>query len=96
MNSRSFTVVDDFHISAAAKLQQACDEIDSAISEYIRILNRVTAEAAKAGHTTERYEAYAGMISGLKGKFATIGSTLNAAALTFVSDIDDADSYLYE
>lgn len=95
MNSRSFVVVDEAHTSAASALQKMCDQIDEAITEYINILNAVTSEAAKAGHTTERYEAYAGLISGLKGQFATMGNTLSAASKAFVEDIDTADDYLY-
>lgn len=95
MNSRSFTVVDDAHISAASVLQQMCNEIDSAITEYVNILAQVTFEAAKEGNTTERYNQYAELISGLKGKFRTLGTTLSGASKTFVTEIDDADSYLY-
>lgn len=95
MTTRSFVVVDDVHLSAAPVLQKMCNQIDEAISEYISILNMVTAEAAKAGHTTERYNNYAGMISGLKGQFNSMGNTLSGTVKSFVEDIDAADSYLY-
>ena len=95
MNTRSFTVVDESHTASGSSLQQLCDHVENAIAEYIKILNTVTTEAAKAGQTTRRYEAYAAMISGIQGNFSRLGSTLSQAAENYVSEIDAADGYLY-
>lgn len=95
MNTRSMTVVDEFHTSAGKTLQDMCDLLDTEIAEYIKILNRVTTEAAKAGHTTTRYQDYASLVSGLQGQLGRLGDMLNATATNYVSMIDDADSYLY-
>lgn len=92
---RGFTVVDDAHTAMGSTLQKMCNLVDEAIVEYTSILNQVTAEAAKAGITTTRYEGYASVISGLKGQFVRLGNTLNATATEFVSEIDSADRYLY-
>lgn len=95
MNTRSMTVVDEAHSAAAKTLQDMCNLLDTEITEYIRILNRVTTEAAKAGHTTTRYQEYAGIVSGLQGQLGRLGDMLSVTATNFVADIDSADSYLY-
>ena len=95
MNTRSFTVVDDAHTAMGQTLQEMCSQIVAAITEYTSILSQVTTEAAKRGHTTERYQEYASVISGLKGEFTRLGNTLSSVATEFVSEIDTADRYLY-
>ena len=95
MNTRSMTVVDESHAAAGKTLQDMCNLLDTEIAEYIKILNRVTTEAAKAGHTTTRYQEYAGLVTGLKGQLERLGTMLNSTATNFVADINAADSYLY-
>lgn len=95
MNTRSMTVVDDSHTAAGKTLQEMCNLLEDEIRIYIKILNQVTTEAAKAGHTTTRYQEYAGIVSGLQGQIRRLGDMLNATATNYVSMIDDADSYLY-
>lgn len=95
MKTRSMIVVDETHTAAGKTLQELCNLLDEGIAEYIKILNQVTTEAAKAGHTTTRYQQYVGVISGLKGQLSRVGTVLNTTATGFVSDIDAADRYLY-
>lgn len=95
MKTRSFTVVDDAHTAMGTTLQEMCNQLDTAITEYTRILTQITEEAAKSGRTTVRYQAYASVISGLSGEFTRLGNTLNSTTSKFVSEIDTADRYLY-
>lgn len=95
MNTRGMIVVDEAHSAAGKTLQEMCNLLDKEIATYINILNRVTTEAAKAGHTTTRYQEYAGLVTGLKGQLERLGTMLNSTATNFVADIDAADSYLY-
>ena len=95
MNTRSMTVVDEFHTAAGKTLQDMCNLLDTEIATYIRILNQVTTDAAKAGHTTTRYQEYASLVSALQGQLGRLGTMLNLTATDFVSVIDTADSYLY-
>lgn len=95
MRTRSMTVVDETHTAAGKTLQEMCDLLDQEISVYINILNQVTADAAKEGRTTTRYQEYAGLVSGLRGQLARVGTVLNTTATEFVAQIDKADSYLY-
>lgn len=95
MSAEYLTVVDEVHTEAGKSLQEICDLLDEGIGEYIRILNTVTSEAAKEGHTTTRYQEYAGIVSGLKGQLAKLGNMLNTTANNFVADINAADGYLY-
>lgn len=95
MNTRGMIVVDEAHSAAGKTLQEMCNLLDKEIATYINILNRVTTEAAKAGHTTTRYQEYAGLVTGLKGQLERLGTMLNSTATNFVTDINAADSYLY-
>jgi len=95
MNTRGMIVVDEAHSAAGKTLQEMCNLLDKEIATYINILNRVTTEAAKAGHTTTRYQEYAGLVTGLKGQLERLGTMLNSTATNFVADINAADSYLY-
>lgn len=88
-------VVDEVHTAAGKTLQEMCDFLDEKIAQYIKILDQVTTEAAKAGHTTARYQEYAGLVSGLQGQLGRMGMVLNSVTAQYVSDIDDADRYLY-
>ena len=95
MKRRSMTVVDESHAAAAKTLQEVCNFLDEKITQYVKILNQVTTEAAKAGHTTTRYQEFAGIVSGLQGQLGRLGTMLKTTATQYVSDIDDADRYLY-
>lgn len=95
MNTRGFTVVDESHTAAGSSLQQLCSQVETAIGEYVQILDEVTTEATIAGQTTERYKAYAAMISKIEGNFTRLGRTLSQAAENYVAEIDEADGYLY-
>lgn len=95
MRTKDRIVVDEVHTAAGKTLQGMCDLLEEEIGTYIKILNQVTTEAAKAGHTTTRYQEYAEIISGLQGQLSRLGTMLNTTANNFVSDIDTADSYLY-
>lgn len=95
MNTRGMIVVDEAHSAAGKTLQEMCNLLDKEIATYINILNRVTTEAAKAGHTTTRYQEYAGLVTGLKGQLERLGTILNSTATNFIADINAADSYLY-
>ena len=88
-------VIDEVHTASGEKLQEMCDFLDERISQYIKILNQVTTEAAKAGHTNTRYQEYAGIISGLQGQLGRLGTMLKTTTTQYVADINDADSYLY-
>ena len=88
-------VIDEVHTAAGKTLQEMCDFLDEKIAQYIKILDQVTTEAAKAGQTTTRYQEYAGLVSGLQGQLGRMGAMLNAATTQYVSDINDADRYLY-
>lgn len=95
MNTRGMIVVDEAHSAAGKTLQEMCNLLDKEIATYINILNRVTTEAAKAGHTTTRYQEYAGLVTGLKGQLERLGTMLSSTVTNFVADINAADSYLY-
>lgn len=95
LETRPMTVVDETHAANAKTLQEMCNFLEKEITQYIKILNQVTNEAAKKGITTERYQEYISMVSGLKGQLERLGNMLNATATDFVSMIDTADSYLY-
>lgn len=89
------TIADEFHTVTGKTLQDMCNLLDTELINYVKILNQITTEAAKAGLTTSRYQDYAGIVSGLRGQLERLGTMLNATATNFVSDIDAADSYLY-
>lgn len=93
---RFFTVVDEAHAGYGLELKNTCDILNEAIEEYISILNDVTAEVAKKGMTTDRYKQYASLISGLRGNFELLGTSLQTNATTYIKEMEDADSYLYQ
>lgn len=95
MSAYDLIVVDEAHTVAGPTLHELCNMLDKEISQYIKILEQITADAAKAGRTTTRYQEYAGLVSGLQGQLANVGKTLNSIATEFVAQIDKADSYLY-
>ena len=94
-DTRSMMVVDEAHIATGKTLQEMCLLLDQGITLYIKALDDVTNEAAKKGITTERYQEYRSIVSGLKGQLERAGTVLNTTATDFVTAIDKADSYLY-
>ena len=95
IETRPMTVVDEVHTANAKTLQDMCNVLEKEIVAYIKILNLVTTEAAKKGITTERYQGYISIATGLKGQFDRLGDMLNLTITNFVEMIDKADSYLY-
>lgn len=95
MPTINMMVIDEVHTASGEKLQEMCNFLDEKLAQYIKILNLVTTEAAKAGHTTTRYQEYAGIVSGLQGQLGRLGTMLKSTTAQYVADINDADSYLY-
>ena len=95
MTTIDMMVIDEVHTASGKELQEMCDFLDEKITQYIKILNQVTTEAAKAGHTTTRYQEYAAMVSGLQGQLGRLGTMLKTTTTQYVADINEADSYLY-
>ena len=93
--TRPMTVVDETHAANGKTLQEMCNFLEEEIAQYIKILNLVTTEAAKKGITTERFQGYISIASGLKGQLERLGNLLNITTTNFVEMIDKADSYLY-
>lgn len=95
LETRPMILVDKIHTANAKTLQDMCNLLEKELAAYIKILNLLTDEAAKKGITTERYQGYISIATGLKGQFDRLGDMLNLTITNFVEMIDEADSYLY-
>jgi hypothetical protein len=73
------------------QLRNYCDFLSKTVANYIQIIDAF----AGAGKTTESVAALKSSIMGLDSKLSEMGRKLETDAKNFVSQIDDADSFLY-
>ena len=89
-------VVDDANIRETGRiLQQMGETLNDAIYRYCDIMKEVTESAIMNGRTSEAIKAITAYAEKLRDQFDLVGETASRACSGFLSDIDDADKYLY-
>ena len=88
--------IDDDYVNSQAEqiAEWACD-LQEGIDGYIGILNHILEDAIMEGETAEALASFAGYVENLKDIVNEMGEEAKGMCLAFLSEIDEADSYLY-
>lgn len=71
------------------------DKFNTYLDTYLGILDRVINNGIKSGKVHNNLVKFSESVTGLKGQINDLSDTAKGCAEDFVTDIDEADSYLY-
>lgn len=88
--------IDDDYVKYQAELiaEWTCD-LQQGIDKYIGILKHILEDAIIEGTTAEALNSFIEYVDNLKDIVKNMGNEANGMCLAFLSEIDEADSYLY-
>lgn len=86
---------DDYVNSQAEQIAEWAYDLQEGIDGYIGILNHILEDAIMEGETAEALSSFAGYVENLKDIVNDMGEEAKGMCLAFLSEVDEADSYLY-
>ena len=88
-------VYDDDCKEIGKDYKKLADEFNTYLNTYSQILDRVINSGIKSGKVHNNLVKFSEAVKGLNGQIDDLANTANECGNDFVSDIDEADSYLY-
>ncbi len=95
MAGTELIVDDDYCNNMGQYFLEQGDAIDTCISSYIGIMERVNNSAIVLGETSSALSAYITQASKLQGKIRQISSVLKSTEEHFLLEVDAQDRYLF-
>lgn len=88
--------IDDDYVNSQAEqiTEWACD-LQQGIDKYIGILNHILESAIMEGATADALTSFVEYVENLKDIVKDMGEEAKGMCLAFLSEVDEADSYLY-
>lgn len=88
--------IDDDYIHSQAKLiAEWAGDLQQGIDKYITILNNIQKYAIMEGATSDALASFKEYVENLKSIIKDMGEEAKGMCLAFLSEVDEADSYLY-
>ena len=88
-------VVDEDFSASASRTQAAAEQIESILDRYLAIMKTASSAGAVSGETAEALSSYVAEAESLRGILSQIDASHSAQIQSFLSRIDEADSFLY-
>ncbi len=88
-------VVDEDFSESASRTQAAAEQIESILDRYLDIMKTASSAGAVSGEAAEALRSYVAEAEGLRGIVSKTDASHSAAIRSFLSRIDEADSFLY-
>lgn len=86
---------DDYVKSQAKQIAEWTVDLQQGIDKYIGILNHILEDGIMEGATADALRSFVGYVENLKDIVKDMGEEAKGMCLAFLSEIDEADSYLY-
>lgn len=86
---------DDYVINAGENIKNWTAALQQNMNAYINILNDITTTGISAGDAHEALVAFKQYAEALRDAIDEMGEDINKMCNNFLSDINEADSYLY-
>lgn len=86
---------DDYVNSQAEQIAVWTSDLQEGIDKYIGILNNILEDAIMEGDTAVALASFVEYVESLKEIVKEMGEEAKGMCLAFLSEIDEADSYLY-
>ena len=94
-NNTELKIDDDYINSQAEQIAKWACDLQGGIDKYTAILNNILAAAIMEGATAEAFESFVDYVENLKDIVNDMGEEAKGMCLAFLSEVDEADSYLY-
>ena len=94
-NNTELKIDDDYINSQAEQIAKWACDLQGGIDKYTAILNNILAAAIMEGATAEALESFVDYVENLKDIVNDMGEEAKGMCLAFLSEVDEADSYLY-
>lgn len=95
MAGTSLQIDDDYVKNMGKYFVEEGKEIETYLAEYIRILQRINANAIIRGEASEALRKYIEYAEKMTGQINSISETVRKQCEEFISDVDKADQYLF-
>ena len=95
-NNTELKIDDDYINSQAEQIAKWACDLQGGIDKYTAILNNILAAAIMEGATAEALESFVDYVENLKDIVNDMGEEAKGMCLAFLSEVDEADSYLYQ
>lgn len=95
MASNSTIIDDEYCASMGDYFKKQGENVDTLVSEYLRILRMVKLLAIRKGETAEALEAFISYADRLKEQVGNISDSAQTQVTNFLAQIDQADQYLF-
>lgn len=95
LNENDLIVFDQEYTNAAKQINDYCAAIVELIEKYSRCVNTILEKAIKDEKITTRLQELISNVEAVKPEVESIGEQASASCSQFVSDIDNADKFLY-
>ena len=94
-NNTELKIDDDYINSQAEQIAKWAYDLQGGIDKYTAILNNILAEEITLLGTAEALESFIDYVENLKDIVNDMGEEAKGMCLAFLSEVDEADSYLY-
>lgn len=95
-NVNSELKIDDDYVKTQANMIEAwAGDLQEGIDKYISILNNIRSDAIMEGETASALTDFIAYVGELKNIVNTMGEEAKGMCLAFLSEVDQADSFLY-
>lgn len=96
MNEVNVVVIDKVYSEEGEKIRKQCSAINDTIVGYKQCLVNIADNAIVSGSVNEALRVYISYVCSLIDVASDLGSKYESICRKFISDIDEADDYLYE
>ena len=86
---------DDYVNSQAEQIATWSSDLQTGIDKYTGILKNILEDAIIEGETAEALTSFVEYVENLKDIVRDMGEEAKGMCLAFLSEVDEADSYLY-
>lgn len=88
--------IDDEYVKLmGTEFSEWSEALQGYVDRYLMILNNTLTDAIISGDTAESLKEFLGYAESLKEVIKTTGQECNGLVLNYLSEVDEADSFLY-
>lgn len=88
-------IYDDYIYEAGSHAKKCASNLENVLTNYISTLQDIRDNSIMSGDIADTLSAYISCASKLKGKLKDIGVYTNSNCENFVSEVDEADNFLF-
>jgi len=95
MADHSLVIDDEYVVGVGGHCKTRGRELEDILIEYIAILEEIRTEAILEGEIANALTDYIACVKLLRDRITAISNNIQTVTNNFVTDVDEADSYLF-